>query len=114
MARGNQREKAREKNLKAAAGQVGVHARRNRIPHNRLTNGSLSLSRARAEKQKHGMPSSYPRREHPTGEAANHRHQQSGTEFARTKEDQAAIMRAKQAAGTYLTHPGSFYLLEAS
>lgn len=26
--------------------------------------------------------------------------QQSGTEFARTKEDQAAIMRAKQAAGT--------------
>jgi hypothetical protein len=26
----------------------------------------------------------------------------SGTEFARTKEDQAAIMRAKQAAGTFL------------
>ncbi|KAF2833857.1 hypothetical protein CC86DRAFT_365640 [Ophiobolus disseminans] len=26
--------------------------------------------------------------------------QQSGTEFARTKEDQAAIMRAKQQAGT--------------
>ncbi|KAH9881212.1 hypothetical protein J1614_001707 [Plenodomus biglobosus] len=44
MARGNQRDKAREKNLKAAAGT------------------------------------------------------QSGTEFARTKEDQAAIMRAKQAA----------------
>ncbi|KAH7360048.1 hypothetical protein BKA66DRAFT_426242 [Pyrenochaeta sp. MPI-SDFR-AT-0127] len=48
MARGNQRDKAREKNLKAAAGT------------------------------------------------------QSGTEFARTKEDQAAIMRAKQAAGNVL------------
>jgi len=49
MARGNQREKAREKNLKAAAGQKSKNT-------------------------------------------------QSGTEFARTKEDQAAIMRAKQAA----------------
>ncbi|KAL1633717.1 hypothetical protein SLS58_010981 [Diplodia intermedia] len=49
MARGNQREKAREKNLKQQAGQ----------------------------KNKNSM---------------------SGTEFARTKEDQAAIMRAKQAA----------------
>ncbi|KAF1850019.1 uncharacterized protein K460DRAFT_400111 [Cucurbitaria berberidis CBS 394.84] len=49
MARGNQRDKAREKNLKAAAGS----------------------------KSKNG---------------------QSGTEFARTKDDQAAIMRAKQAA----------------
>ncbi|PVI07941.1 hypothetical protein DM02DRAFT_608547 [Periconia macrospinosa] len=49
MARGNQREKAREKNLKAQAGQ----------------------------KSKNGM---------------------SGTEFAKAKEDTAAIMRAKQAA----------------
>jgi hypothetical protein len=30
---------------------------------------------------------------------ANHRPQQSGTEFARTKENVAEIMRAKQAAG---------------
>ncbi|KAI8934020.1 hypothetical protein NX059_008788 [Plenodomus lindquistii] len=50
MARGNQRDKAREKNLKAAAGTKAKNT-------------------------------------------------QSGTEFARTKEDQAAIMRAKQAAG---------------
>ncbi|KAF1940806.1 hypothetical protein EJ02DRAFT_455730 [Clathrospora elynae] len=49
MARGNQRDKAREKNLKATAGQKG-------------------------------------------------KNNQSGTEFARTKDDQAAIMRAKQAA----------------
>lgn len=49
MARGNQRDKAREKNLKAAAGTKS-------------------------------------------------KNNQSGTEFARTKEDQAAIMRAKQAA----------------
>ncbi|KAH7389356.1 hypothetical protein DE146DRAFT_758663 [Phaeosphaeria sp. MPI-PUGE-AT-0046c] len=49
MARGNQREKAREKNLKAAAGSKGKNT-------------------------------------------------QSGTEFARTKDDQAAIMRAKQQA----------------
>ncbi|KAF2848006.1 hypothetical protein T440DRAFT_470595 [Plenodomus tracheiphilus IPT5] len=49
MARGNQRDKAREKTLKAAAGTKGKNT-------------------------------------------------QSGTEFARTKEDQAAIMRAKQAA----------------
>ncbi|CAO2658829.1 Nn.00g065520.m01.CDS01 [Neocucurbitaria sp. VM-36] len=49
MARGNQRDKAREKNLKAASGQKSKNT-------------------------------------------------QSGTEFARTKEDQAAIMRAKQAA----------------
>ncbi|KAF2656795.1 four F5 protein [Lophiostoma macrostomum CBS 122681] len=49
MARGNQRDKAREKNLKEAAGKKGKNT-------------------------------------------------QTGTEFARTKEDQAAIMRAKQAA----------------
>lgn len=29
--------------------------------------------------------------------------QMSGTEFAKAKEDTAAIMRAKQAAGTYLS-----------
>ncbi|KAF2471577.1 uncharacterized protein BDR25DRAFT_222392 [Lindgomyces ingoldianus] len=51
MARGNQRDKAREKNLKDQAGKKAKNT-------------------------------------------------QSGTEFARTKEDQAAIMRAKQAAGT--------------
>ncbi|ORY10858.1 hypothetical protein BCR34DRAFT_468545, partial [Clohesyomyces aquaticus] len=50
MARGNQRDKAREKTLKEQAGK----------------------------KSKNNL---------------------SGTEFARTKEDQAAIMRAKQAAG---------------
>ncbi|CAI6338656.1 unnamed protein product [Periconia digitata] len=49
MARGNQREKAREKNLKASAGQ----------------------------KSKNAM---------------------SGTEYAKAKEDTAAIMRAKQEA----------------
>ncbi|EON68860.1 hypothetical protein W97_08118 [Coniosporium apollinis CBS 100218] len=49
MARGNQRDKAREKNLKEQAGK-------------------------------------------------KNKNQQSGTEFQRTKEDQAAIMRAKQAA----------------
>ncbi|KAF2840761.1 hypothetical protein M501DRAFT_1056074 [Patellaria atrata CBS 101060] len=49
MARGNQRDKAREKNMKA---QAGVKSKNT----------------------------------------------QSGTEFQRTKEDQAAIMRAKQAA----------------
>ncbi|RVX67645.1 hypothetical protein B0A52_08174 [Exophiala mesophila] len=48
MTRGNQRDKAREKNLKEQAGQKKKNT-------------------------------------------------QSGTEFARTKEDQAAIMRAKQA-----------------
>jgi len=31
--------------------------------------------------------------------------QQSGTEFARTKEQQAAIMRAKQEAGTFSVLP---------
>jgi len=35
-----------------------------------------------------------------SGVLANHRLQQSGTEFARTKENVAEIMRAKQAAGT--------------
>lgn len=40
----------------------------------------------------------------------DHLHQQSGTEFARTKEDQAAIMRAKQAAGAYL-HLFPYFLL---
>ncbi|KAJ9642552.1 hypothetical protein H2201_006344 [Coniosporium apollinis] len=49
MARGNQRDKAREKNLKEQAGKKNKNT-------------------------------------------------QSGTEFQRTKEDQAAIMRAKQAA----------------
>ncbi|KAF4313623.1 hypothetical protein GTA08_BOTSDO01161 [Botryosphaeria dothidea] len=49
MARGNQREKAREKNMKAQQGQ-------------------------------------------------KHKTTMSGTEFQRSKEDQAAIMRAKQAA----------------
>lgn len=52
MARGNQRDKAREKNLKEQSGQ----------------------------KKKNS---------------------QSGTEFARTKEDQAAIMRRKQAEGMF-------------
>ncbi|OCL05660.1 hypothetical protein AOQ84DRAFT_344451 [Glonium stellatum] len=50
MARGNQRDKAREKTQKEMAGKKSKNT-------------------------------------------------QSGTEFARTKEDQAAIMRAKQAAG---------------
>ncbi|XP_014554140.1 hypothetical protein COCVIDRAFT_105722 [Bipolaris victoriae FI3] len=50
MARGNQRDKAREKNLKEQAGKKSKNT-------------------------------------------------QSGTEFARTKENVAAIMRAKQAAG---------------
>ncbi|PGH20816.1 hypothetical protein AJ80_03443 [Polytolypa hystricis UAMH7299] len=50
MARGNQREKSREKNMKSQSGQ----------------------------KKKNNL---------------------TGTEFARTKEDQAAIMRAKQEAG---------------
>jgi hypothetical protein len=36
------------------------------------------------------------------GVLANHRLQQSGTEFARTKENVAEIMRAKQAAGKFL------------
>ncbi|KAF2872616.1 hypothetical protein BDV95DRAFT_492313 [Massariosphaeria phaeospora] len=51
MARGNQRDQAREKNMKEQAGKKG----------------------------KNGM---------------------SGTDMAKTKDDQAAIMRAKQAAGT--------------
>ncbi|KAF2142416.1 uncharacterized protein K452DRAFT_226403 [Aplosporella prunicola CBS 121167] len=55
MARGNQRDKAREKNQKEAS-------------------------------------------------KLKSKNSQSGTEFARTKEDQAAIMRAKQAAGESTTH----------
>lgn len=38
--------------------------------------------------------------------------QMSGTEFAKAKEDTAAIMRAKQAAGTYLAHPPFLFALK--
>ena len=58
MARGNQRDKAREKNLKEA--------------------GSIKKKNT-----------------------------QSGTEFQRTKEDQAAIMRQKQAEGSAIILPAS-------
>jgi hypothetical protein len=68
MARGNQREKAREKTQKAASSQKKKNSVR--LPaHQNRSSADFSL-------------------------------QQSGTEFQRTKEAQADIMRAKQAAGT--------------
>ncbi|KAK2766363.1 hypothetical protein FQN53_006755 [Emmonsiellopsis sp. PD_33] len=66
MARGNQREKAREKTQKEAAGQTA---------HQTWT--ELTQPFPALQKKKNS---------------------QSGTEFARTKENQAAIMRAKQDA----------------
>ena len=76
MARGNQREKAREKNLKEQGQQVCIsHA-----SSASLLSG-LTGCFASSQKKKNTM---------------------SGTEFARTKEDQAAIMRQKQEAGMCL------------
>ena len=65
MARGNQRDKAREKNLKNQSQQKNKNT-------------------------------------------------QTGTEFARTKEDQAAIMRRKQAEGTLVSFviTGAFWLTQ--
>ncbi|MCJ1310577.1 hypothetical protein MMC25_004242 [Agyrium rufum] len=64
MARGNQRDKAREKNLKDQAGKTGSERTTMR---GKDSDGFVRM-------------------------------QQSGTEFARTKEAQAAIMQAKQKA----------------
>ncbi|KAI4199371.1 MAG: hypothetical protein LQ350_004660 [Teloschistes chrysophthalmus] len=93
MARGNQRDKAREKNQKESAGQKKKNTpfirRRHRnhitsyaaIPHD---SEFIHVCR----KNVMGWDSKLIKR----------RKQQSGTEFARTKEAQAAIMRAKQEA----------------
>jgi len=70
MSRGNQREKAREKNLKADAGK--------------------------GKKTNVRSPPPLPRFLCRLGE------QMSGSEFQKHKEDAAAIMRAKQAAGWFL------------
>ncbi|KIW99936.1 uncharacterized protein Z518_10864 [Rhinocladiella mackenziei CBS 650.93] len=77
MTRGNQREKAREKNLKEQAAQVGISSARLR-PFKPPTS-SFTIRRYC---------------EHPDPKKKN---TQSGTEFQRTKEAQAAIMREKQA-----------------
>ncbi|KAF2461384.1 hypothetical protein BDY21DRAFT_331957 [Lineolata rhizophorae] len=92
MARGNQREKAREKNLKAQASEK----KKNNVspikpsPYgaviagfSRLTTPTTAGGRSRRSSNMFSLSLS----------------QLSGTEFARVKEDQAAIMRAKQAAG---------------
>lgn len=69
MARGNQRDKAREKNQKEQAGKVRLV----QCPSRLIWHADC------VQKSKNTM---------------------SGTEFARDKENVAAIMRAKQAAGT--------------
>ena len=78
MARGNQRDKAREKNQKEAAGQV----RYSPLPFSPSplfpSSGNVWFLTVPLEQKK--------------------KNNQSGTEFARTKEAQAAIMREKQAA----------------
>ena len=73
MARGNQRDKAREKNLKDAASQVR----------------SVLLVL---------QTSATPQSADTSGPIQKKKNTQSGTEFARTKEEQAKIMRDKQAA----------------
>ncbi|KAI1487932.1 putative serf family protein [Biscogniauxia mediterranea] len=75
MARGNQREKAREKNLKAQASQAPAHSL-----------GSPSYS-----------PCSEASRA-PTSRFPKAKNSKSGTEMARDKEALAEMMRKKQAA----------------
>jgi len=87
MARGNQRDKAREKNQKETAGQVRIPPPSpSPPPRAALTPLQKKKNNVRA------LATLYP--------AIAHTSQQTGTEFARTKEAQAAIMRAKQDAGT--------------
>jgi hypothetical protein len=78
MARGNQREKAREKNQKA----LGAQKKKNGVSLIRAPASNRHLQEYLANLFSPLSPS-----------------QQSGTEFQRTKEEQANIMRAKQAAG---------------
>ena len=94
MARGNQRDKAREKNLKEAAGVVSMATsttvetvrvltlslgRKRRTPYSAFANSLSFLGRLTS--------------------FTNNLTQQSGTEFQRTKEQQAEIMRKKQEEG---------------
>lgn len=84
MARGNQRDKAREKNAKAAASVVST-----------MNLPSILETNSFTERQKRRML----RSEHGENSYITHNSQMSGTEFAREKDNVAAIMRAKQAAG---------------
>lgn len=97
MARGNQRDKAREKNQKEAAATVRSPSPSSSFPN---THSELItyLPIHNAEKEKHSThPPPY------TPFVPNAKlflsEQQTGTEFQRTKEQQAAIMRQKQEEG---------------
>lgn len=80
MTRGNQRDKAREKNLKAQGGEVSLTAQH--FVFNSAFNFNYQWIRLWL-----------------TWLAQKKKNNQSGTEFQRTKEAQAAIMREKQAKG---------------
>ena len=90
MARGNQRDKAREKNQKEQAGKVCSYR----------TRESYRILTPFTERQEHCMILLFGCCR--WGMVWLTQGQQTGTEFARTKENVAEIMRAKQAAGTCL------------
>ena len=102
MTRGNQRDKAREKNLKDQAGSV----RPPNIPRaiNPPEYGPISPSTSLMHS--YDFCSDDFRKAHVTNLQTDDllplqkkKNTQSGTEFQKTKEAQAAIMRAKQEAG---------------
>ena len=100
MARGNQRDKAREKNMKEQGSVVSWSG-----------SGLLILQYCVDDKPVAGPTLSSYRRRRTRYDLSRHQNlqsslltrlstpQQSGTEFARTKEQQAAIMRQKQEEG---------------
>lgn len=91
MTRGNQREKAREKNLKDSAASV---SRVMPIAASQTFQSSIFPERNRKNGRFRPLTAQLLQKKKNT---------QSGTEFARTKEQQAAIMREKQAKGWLYT-----------
>ena len=95
MARGNQRDRAREKNLKTQAGQVSLQPGEPPRHHPRLGSPNLDVRAPRRERkvaltthvsiQKKG-------------------NNQSGSEMQRSRESAAEVMRQKQVAGMSCTH----------
>lgn len=102
MARGNQRDKAREKNQKELSAQVSFPVpTRMAEPPITWTNQLRFLQKKKNNVSITGsiaQPSiTAVARSDPPG-------QQTGTEFQRTKEQQAAIMRQKQEEGKFISY----------
>lgn len=99
MARGNQRDKAREKNQKELSAQVGFPARACLHSVQPSITCTIQLTVPQKKKNNVSVAGSFTQPCLTPLTWSNTPRQQTGTEFQRTKEQQAAIMRQKQEEG---------------